>query len=208
MTEAKAVVERTTLETTVSAEVSIYGNGAADVNTGIRFLDHLLRTLACYSLMDLRITARATEPSSRSLDEAHHVSEDVGICLGQAISGAMSKALNFPGNNWRIRRFGHALVPMDDALVFAAVDAGGRPFFAQELGLEGAREGEFQMDWAIEFLRCFALNARINLHLGKLRGTDPHHTMEGAFKATALALRDALEEDPRRREVPSTKGMV
>ena len=201
-------MKRSTLETEVSVEVSIYGTGRADVNTGIAFLDPLLRTLACHSLIDVRIAARAVQAGARSLDEAHHIAEDVGICLGQAISEAMSNALNFPGNNWRIRRFGHALVPMDDALVFAAVDIGGRAYFAQDLGLEGIREGEFQLDWAIEFLRSFAANMLINLHVMKFRGKDPHHTIEAAFKAVGLALRDALDEDPRRREVPSTKGLI
>lgn len=200
--------ERATDETVVSVQVVPYGTGVVGIRTGLAFFDHLLVTLACHSLMDIHVEARPAESGKDTLAEAHHICEDVGICLGQAFEEALSKLLDFPGNKSGIRRFGHALVAMDDALVFAAVDMGGRGFFRESLGLRGAVEGQFMMDWALEFLRAWCQNGRFNLHVGKVWGEDVHHVAEAAFKAIGQAVRGALEEDPRRQGVPSTKGMI
>jgi imidazoleglycerol-phosphate dehydratase len=171
-------ITRETNETRIRAELAL-GAGAADVETGVRFLDHMLVTLARYSGLDLRVRARG--------DLRHHVIEDVGICVGAALAELVPAGA---------ARYGDRTVPMDDALVHCALDVGGRPYY------RGPLPSTLYDHW----MRSFADNARATLHLRVLRGTDQHHVVEAAFKSLGLALRDALADAGD--AVFSTKGAV
>jgi imidazoleglycerol-phosphate dehydratase len=173
-----STIVRETRETTVRVELT-RGSGAADVQTGIRFLDHMLVTLARYSGLDLHVRARG--------DLKHHLIEDVAICVGAALAELVPRSA---------ARYGDRTVPMDDALVHCALDVGGRPYY------RGPLPSALYDHW----MRSFTDNARATLHLRVLRGTDRHHVVEAAFKALGLALRDALEETGD--SVFSTKGSV
>jgi imidazoleglycerol-phosphate dehydratase len=172
-----SVIVRETRETQVRVEAS-RGGGTARIDTGRPFLDHMLRTLAAYSALDLAVTARG--------DLKHHLIEDVAIALGGAIAGLAAAP---------IARYGHAVVPMDEALVEAALDCGGRPYY------QGPLPSTLYDHW----MRSFCDHARATLHLQVLRGRDRHHVVEAAFKALGMALRQALVESPA---VVSTKGPV
>lgn len=206
MSKAEGKVKRITGETDVSVVLSAYGSGQVQVNTGLVFFDHLVNSLGFWALFDLRVEAGPVVPGRSSLDEGHHLCEDVGLCVGQALRQGLDPLLGLDSRS--IVRFGHALVPMDDALVFAAIDISGRPYFAEDLRTKQYSEGTVPMAWLTEFLRAFSLSARLNLHVGTIRGSDPHHIMEAAFKATGLALRAALHPDGQRKMVPSTKGVI
>lgn len=206
MVSAGGKVNRITAETDISVTLDICGSGQAKVNTGIAFFDHLVSSLAFWALMDLEIEAKPSNLSRTSMDEGHHLCEDVGLCLGLALRQALEQ--NLISGSVSIVRFGQALVPMDDALVFAAIDISGRPYFGEDLGVSSFSEGAVPMVWMVEFLRAFSLSTRLNLHVGKIRGSDPHHIMEAAFKSTGLALRSALQIDTERKMVPSTKGVI
>jgi len=188
---------RKTNETEITVKVNLDGTGLSSVNTGVGFFDHMLTHLARHGLFDLEITAKG----DLHID-AHHTVEDVGICLGQVFLEAM-------GAPKGIRRFGHAVVPMDEALAEAAVDISGRPFLHFDADLiPGAKVGDFDAELAEEFLRAFAINARITLHVVLRYGKNTHHNVEVIFKAVARALRSAYENDPRVEGVPSTKGVL
>jgi imidazoleglycerol-phosphate dehydratase len=193
----RATIARTTAETEIRAELSLDGTGRAEVETGIGFLDHMLTALARHALLDLRLQAKGDLHV-----DFHHTTEDAGIVLGQAIRQAL-------GEKRGIRRYGHALVPMDEALVEAAVDISGRPFLAWSVPFARDKVGAMDTELFEEFFRALAYNAGITLHLTLKAGGNAHHVAEACFKALARALRMAVEADPRALDqVPSTKGVL
>lgn len=191
-----ASLERTTSETAVSVELGLDGAGRTDVSTGVPFFDHMLDALGRHALLDLRVQARG----DLGVD-AHHTVEDVGIVLGQALDRAL-------GDRSGIRRFGSAVVPMDEALVMAAVDVSGRGQLHYAVDLPIEIIGTFDTTLAKEFFVALATNAGLTLHVRSLSGENAHHIVEAAFKAVARALKEACEIDPRVEGVPSTKGTL
>ncbi len=191
-----AELKRDTKETQIAVSINLDGTGEARVDTGIGFFDHMLDHLARHGGLDLEVRAQG----DLHID-AHHTVEDVGICLGKAFLEAL-------GTPKGIVRYGHAVVPMDEALAEAAVDISGRPFLSCDAAVPGERIGACDVELAEEFLRAFAGNARITLHVVLRHGTNAHHCVEGIFKAVARALRQAASIDPRVQGVPSTKGML
>ena len=188
---------RTTSETDISLTLDLDGTGKADIATGIGFLDHMLTALSRHGLFDLTVKAKG----DLHIDY-HHTTEDVGIVLGQAFKQAI-------GDKRGIRRFGQALIPMDETLAEAAVDISGRPFLAWSVDFSRDKIGEMDTELFEEFFRAFAFNALINLHVTKRAGVNNHHIIEACFKALARALRMASEMDPRLGDaVPSTKGVL
>ena len=192
-----AEIARTTAETTIRARLSLDGTGVVQVATGIGFLDHMLTALGRHALFDLSVEAKG----DLHID-FHHTTEDVGIVLGQALRQAL-------GDKRGIRRYGQALLPMDEALAEAAVDISGRPFLAWSVPFARDKIGEMDTELFEEFFRAFAFNAGITLHVTLKAGTNAHHVAEACFKALARALRMAVETDPRSPDaVPSTKGVL
>jgi imidazoleglycerol-phosphate dehydratase len=191
-----AEIQRETKETNISLALNLDGEGLADVATGVGFFDHMLTHVARHGLFDLKV-----EATGDLHVDAHHTVEDVGICLGKAIVQAV-------GEPSGLTRFGHAVVPMDEALAEAAVDFSGRPFLHFEAPLPASRIGGFDAELTEEFFRAVAVNARITLHIVVRHGKNTHHIVEAIFKAVARALRQALTLDPRVREIPSTKGVI
>lgn len=188
---------RKTSETDITLTLSLDGSGVSDIATGIGFLDHMLTALARHALFDL--TLRAT--GDLHID-FHHTTEDVGIVLGRAVAQAL-------GEKRGIRRFGQALVPMDEALAEVAIDISGRPFLAWDVAFEQPKIGEMDTELFEEFFRAFAFNALITLHVVRRAGSNAHHVAEACFKALARALRAAVEIDPRVGDaIPSTKGAL
>ena len=192
-----ASLKRTTSETDIKLTLSLDGSGRADIATGISFLDHMLTALARHGLFDLTVRAKG----DLHID-FHHTTEDVGIVLGQAFAKAL-------GDKRGIRRFGHALVPMDETLAEAAVDISGRPYLAWDVTFERPKIGEMDTELFEEFFRAFAMNSLVTLHITRRAGRNAHHVAEACFKATARALRMAAELDPRAGDaIPSTKGAL
>jgi imidazoleglycerol-phosphate dehydratase len=192
-----ATLSRTTSETEISLSLDLDGSGQADLDTGIGFLDHMLTAFARHGLFDLTVRA-----SGDLHIDAHHTTEDVGIVLGQALHMAL-------GEKRGILRFGQALVPMDEALVEAAVDISGRALLVWSVVLERPNLGDMDTELFEEFFRALAGNALITLHITQRAGRNTHHIVEAAFKAAARALRMATELDPRMGDaVPSTKGSL
>lgn len=191
-----ARLHRETAETNIQLALELDGTGQANVVTGIGFFDHMLTHLAKHSLVDLTI-----EAAGDLHVDAHHTVEDVGICLGKAIAQAL-------GDKSGIRRYGSAIVPMDEALVTSVVDLGGRPFCVWHVKLPTETLGTFNAPLAEEFWRAVSLNGLFNLHVRCHYGRNAHHVIEAAFKATARALRQAVEVDPRASGIPSTKGVL
>jgi len=192
-----ATVTRATTETDISLTLDLDGTGKADIGTGIGFLDHMLTALARHGMFDLAIRAKG----DLHID-FHHTTEDVGIVLGQAFHRAL-------GDKRGIRRFGHALVPMDETLAEAAVDISGRPFLAWDVPFQRPKIGEMDTELFEEFFRALAFNALVTLHVTRRAGHNAHHVAEACFKATARALRMATEMDPRAGDaIPSTKGAL
>jgi imidazoleglycerol-phosphate dehydratase len=193
----KGSITRTTAETDITVEIDLDGAGTYSNETGVGFFDHMLDQLARHALIDM--TVRAT--GDLHIDD-HHTVEDVGIALGQALSQAM-------GNKRGIRRYGSCLLPMDDALVRAALDLSGRPFLVWNLDMPTQKIGSFDTELVREFFQALSTHGGITLHVDKLHGVNSHHIAEAAFKAVARALRDALETDRRKADaVPSTKGTL
>jgi imidazoleglycerol-phosphate dehydratase len=193
----RATISRRTAETDITVTLDLDGTGAHDNRTGVGFLDHMLDQLARHGLIDL--TVRAT--GDLHIDD-HHTVEDTGIALGQALAQAL-------GDKRGIRRYGECHLPMDDALVRAALDLSGRPWLAWGVEFPAARIGSFDTELVREFFQAFATHGGITLHVDGLRGVNSHHLAEAAFKAVARALRAAVETDPRRADaIPSTKGML
>ena len=191
-----ATIKRATSETDITLSLALDGGGSADVSTGVPFFDHMLGAFGRHGLFDLEV--RAT--GDLEID-AHHTVEDVGICLGQAIARAL-------GDKRGIRRFGSVFVPMDEALVLAAVDISGRGQLHYDLEVPIEIVGTFDTTLAREFLVALAANAGITLHVVGFAGTNTHHIIEAAFKAVGRALAEAVSLDPRVDGVPSTKGSL
>ena len=192
----KAEVSRTTKETKIGVKLNLDGKGAAQIATGVPFLDHMLEQVARHGAFDLEISAKG----DLHID-AHHTVEDIGISLGQAFAKAA-------GDKKGVRRYGHAYVPLDEALSRAVVDLSGRPGLEYRIEFTRARIGEFDVDLVHEFFQGFVNHALVTLHLDSLKGTNAHHQAETAFKAFGRALRMAVEPDPRVKDVPSTKGSL
>jgi imidazoleglycerol-phosphate dehydratase len=192
-----ATLARATSETDISLTLDLDGSGNAEIATGIGFLDHMLTALSRHALFDLSVRAKG----DLHID-FHHTTEDVGIVLGQALAQAL-------GDKRGIRRFGQALVPMDEALAEAAIDLSGRPFLAWSVAFARDKVGEMDTELFEEFFRSLTTNGKFALHLTARAGTNAHHVAEACFKATARALRMAVELDPRAGDtVPSTKGAL
>jgi len=193
----RASLARRTSETDIRISLDLDGTGMAEVATGVGFFDHMLTALARHALLDLTVAATG----DLHIDD-HHTTEDVGILLGQALRAAL-------GDKRGIRRFGHALLPMDEALAEAAIDISGRPFLAWSVPFQRPKIGSFDTELVEEFFRAFATNAGITLHVTLKAGSNAHHVAEACFKATARALRMAVEPDPRAAgAIPSTKGTL
>jgi imidazoleglycerol-phosphate dehydratase len=192
-----AAADRNTAETKISVSVNLDGQGKAALATGVPFLDHMLDQVARHGMLDLDIKAKG----DLHID-AHHTVEDIGITLGQAVARAA-------GDKRGIRRYGHAYVPLDEALSRVVIDFSGRPGLEYHAQFKRALIGEFDVDLVHEFFQGFANHAQVTLHVDNLRGDNAHHQCETMFKAFARALRMALEVDPRAGDaVPSTKGSL
>jgi len=196
MNPRRAEVRRTTKETDIGLTLALDGSGAAEVATGIGFLDHMLELFAHHGAFDLTVRAEGDLEV-----DGHHTVEDIGLTLGQALREAL-------GDKAGIRRYGSCLLPMDEALAMVVVDLSGRPFFAHDLQLTGLRIGEFDADLTAHFLRSLATQAGATLHVRLLAGSDPHHIVEAVFKGTARALAAACDRGERGDAVPSTKGIL
>ena len=196
MTDRKASRTRETLETSIEVALNLDGAGSADISTGLPFFEHMLDQVARHGRIDLRIAARG------DLDvDAHHTVEDVGITFGQTIAEAV-------GDKRGIFRYGHAYVPLDEALSRVVVDFSGRPGLEYDVAFSRARVGDFDVDLLHEFFQGFVNHAQVTLHVDNLKGTNTHHQAETIFKAFGRALRMALQRDPRTADTPSTKGSL
>ena len=196
-TSRHATVHRVTSETDIAIALTLDGTGKSRIETGIGFFDHMLTALAKHGLFDLDITVKG----DLHID-GHHTVEDTGIALGQAMRTAL-------GDKRGVRRFGSALVPLDEALCEAVVDLSGRPFLTFAATFDRDRLGTLDTELVVEFFRAFAMSAMLTLHLNQRAGKNCHHIAEAAFKALARALRMACEPDPRALEaIPSTKGVL
>ncbi len=197
MTQRSAEIVRETKETRIRVRVDLDGSGACSASTGIGFFDHMLDQIARHGAIDLQVEAQG----DLHID-GHHTVEDVGIALGRAVAAAA-------GDKQGIRRFGHAYVPLDEALTRAVIDYSGRPGLVWNVAFTSPKIGEFDVELAREFFQGFVNHAQITLHMDNLRGANAHHQCESAFKAFGRALRAALERDPRAAgAVPSTKGTL
>lgn len=192
-----AEIARETGETAITLRLDLDGTGQAEIATGIGFLDHMLTALARHAMFDLTVEARGDLHV-----DFHHTTEDVGIVLGQALRRTL-------GEKRGIRRYGHAVVPMDEALAEAAIDLSGRPFLVWQVPFERPKIGEMDTELFEEFFRALSSNGLFALHVMLRHGHNAHHVAEGCFKAVARALRQAVEPDPRAAgAIPSTKGML
>jgi imidazoleglycerol-phosphate dehydratase len=192
-----AKVERNTRETRVKGCVDLDGTGAAEISTGIGFLDHMLEQLARHSLIDLTLHAEG----DLHID-FHHTTEDTGIVIGEAVSRAL-------GDRAGIRRYGHAVIPMDETLTRVSLDASNRPYLIWKVTFSRPKLGEMDTELFKEWFQAFAQSAGITLHVENLYGENSHHIAESCFKGLARALREAVEIDQRRGSaVPSTKGVL
>ena len=195
-TARTAQIHRQTKETDVRVSLTLDGSGRSVAETGIPFLNHMLELFARHGLFDLEVQCRG----DLEIDD-HHSVEDIAICLGQALAGAL-------GDKAGIGRYGAAIVPMDEALCRAVIDLSGRFYLVYEVETRRHTIGNFSVELAEHFWRSFAEAARCNLHIDCLRGRNTHHILEATFKATARALRQAVERDPRIEGVLSTKGAL
>ena len=195
-TNRSSTVSRQTAETKIELKLSLDGTGLNNINTGIGFLDHMLVLLARHALVDLDVLALGDLQV-----DAHHTTEDIGICLGQAMSQCL-------GSKNGIRRYGHMVLPMEETLVTSAVDFSGRPFLVFQAEMPSPKIGDFDSELVEDFWQGFASNAMCNLHILMHYGRNTHHVAEAIFKATARAIRIACEIDPRQSGVPSSKGVL
>lgn len=191
-----AEIARKTGETEIRLSLDVDGSGRSEVSTGVGFLDHMLTLFARHSLMNLNVVCRGDLQV-----DSHHTTEDVGICLGQALDRAL-------GDRAGIRRYGHAILPMDETLVTCAVDLGGRPFWVWNAPMPTAKVGDFDSELVADFWQGFTVQARLNLHVLLHYGRNTHHVSEAIFKGLARALRTACERDLRSEGIPSTKGVI
>ncbi|MCY3673233.1 MAG: imidazoleglycerol-phosphate dehydratase HisB [Alphaproteobacteria bacterium] len=193
----EASIARKTTETEIDVRIRLDGEGRYSVSTGVGFLDHMLEQLARHGLVDLEIAAKG----DLHID-AHHTTEDTGIAVGQAVSAAL-------GDRKGIRRYGHAYVPMDEALVRVALDLSNRPYLIWHVEMPTEKLGIMDTELFREWFQAFSQHAGVTLHVECLYGANTHHIVEACFKALARALRTAVEIDPRRSDaVPSTKGSL
>ena len=197
MTDRKAKIQRDTLETKISVDVNLDGQGTSEMTTGIPFLEHMLDQVARHGMIDLNIKA----DGDLEID-GHHTVEDIGITLGQAFRDAM-------GDKKGIRRYGHAYVPLDEALSRVVIDFSGRPGLEYNVDIARSRVGEFDVELLHEFFQGFCNHAQATIHIDNIRGVNGHHIAETVFKAFGRAVRMALEIDPRMQGIlPSTKGSL
>lgn len=189
-------VSRQTAETKIELKLNLDGTGRNNINTGVGFLDHMLVLLARHALIDLDVQANGDLHV-----DAHHTTEDVGICLGQAISQAL-------GDKQGLRRYGHMVLPMEETSVTCAIDFSGRPFLVFQADMPSPKIGDFDSELVEDFWQGFASNAMCNLHILLHYGRNTHHIAEAIFKGTARAIRIASEVDPRQIGVPSSKGVL
>lgn len=197
MTERIATVERNTLETRISVTVNLDGTGKSSFDTGIPFLEHMLDQVARHGMIDITVICQG----DRYIDD-HHSVEDIGITFGQALNKAV-------GDKKGLRRYGHAYVPLDEALSRVVIDFSGRPGIEHHVDYRRSHIGQFDTDLFFEFFQGFVNHALVTLHLDNLRGHNAHHIAETIFKAFGRALRMALELDPRMAGImPSTKGSL
>lgn len=196
MNDRIAQIERNTRETQIACTLNVDGSGLSEIETGIPFLNHMLELFTKHALIDLTLKAQG------DLDvDYHHTVEDVGIVIGDAINRAL-------GDRRGIRRYGWALLPMDDSLSRVAVDLGGRPFLVLEVNHPERKIRDFDLQLIEEFFRGFTIQARMNLHATSLYGKDIHHIYESIFKGLAKAFDMATERDPRVKGLPSTKDLI
>ena len=191
-----AQIQRKTKETDVRVTLDLDGQGQARISTGLPFLDHMLELFAKHGLFDLNVTCKG----DLEVDD-HHSVEDVALALGQALTQAL-------GDKVGIKRYGEAIVPMDEALCRAVIDLSGRFYLVYEVNTRRQKIGNFSVELAEHFWRSFSETAKFNLHIDCLRGRNTHHILEGTFKATARALRQAVDRDARITGVLSTKGSL
>ena len=192
----KASIERATKETSIRLSLDLDGSGQAELNSSIPFLDHMLEQIARHGLIDLCVDATG----DREIDD-HHTVEDIGICLGETLREAV-------GDKKGIVRYGHAYVPLDEALSRVVLDFSGRPGLEYHIDFPKETVGGFDIDLFKEFFQAVSNHGRITIHIDTLRGANNHHMIETVFKAFGRALRMALEIDPRQSGIPSTKGAL
>ena len=192
-----ASIERKTKETSISVEVNLDGTGKYEIQTGIGFLDHMLEQISKHSLIDLKVKAKG----DLHID-LHHTTEDTGIAMGEAIAKAL-------GDKKGIKRYAHALIPMDETLSRVALDVSNRPYLVWNVKLKVEKLGEMDTELFKEWFQAFSQSAGITLHMENIYGDNSHHIIESCFKALARSLRTALEIDPRnKKSIPSTKGSL
>lgn len=191
-----AKIVRETSETQISVEINLAGTGKYDIDTGVGFFDHMLTHVAKHGLFDMTVKANG----DLHID-AHHTVEDVGIVIGQALAQAV-------GDKKGLVRYGRGMCPMDEALVYALIDFGGRAYLVYDLALPMAKVGDFDTELVREFFLALTANAGMALHLVQQSGTNTHHILEGAFKSFGRALDEATQLDARKTDVPSTKGVL
>lgn len=197
MIERTAKIERNTNETQIAVEINLDGDGSSSVDIGVPFLEHMVDQIARHGAIDVSLTARG----DLEID-AHHTVEDVGIVIGQAVAKAV-------GDKQGIKRFGHAYVPLDEALSRVVLDLSGRPGLEYHVAYARSHVGQFDVDLIREFFQGFVNHALATVHIDNLRGRNAHHVAESVFKAFGRALRMAVERDPRAKgAVPSTKGTL
>jgi imidazoleglycerol-phosphate dehydratase len=193
----KASIHRKTKETEIHLDLNLDGTGISEVSTGIPFMDHMLTLMAAHGFMDLKIAATG----DTEIDD-HHTVEDIGICLGKAIHDGLGKREG-------IRRYGHAMVPMDEALARVALDISNRPFLAYRVVLKESKTGSFDVNLVREFFRALVVHSGITMHMDLVSGDDPHHVAESIFKSFARALDQAASFELRLGgALPSTKGLL
>jgi len=191
-----AEVERRTKETDIQITLNLDGKGISSIDTSIPFLDHMFELMVAHGFMDLTVKAKGDTEI-----DYHHTVEDLGICLGQAISEAL-------GEKKAIKRYGQAIVPMDEALAQVVIDISNRPYLSYKVPLETSLTGQFDVGILSEFFRALVNHAGLTMHIELVSGDDPHHSAEAIFKAFARALDDASQSEERLEGVPSTKGLL
>ena len=192
-----AEIVRKTSETNISLSINLDGNGESKVNTGCAFLDHMLTLFAKHGLFNLIVTC----DGDRDVDY-HHSTEDIGICLGEAVKKAL-------GDKKGIVRYGDIILPMDESLVMAAIDISGRSYYASDFDIKASKVGDFDTELVEEFWQAFANNLGCNLHIRQIAGSNAHHIIEAIFKSVARVLRKAVAIDEKSKNaIPSTKGVL
>lgn len=196
MSQRTATIDRTTAETDVSLSLNVDGSGKAEIDSGVGFLDHMLTLFAVHGQFDLQVRCKGDTGV-----DAHHSTEDIGICMGLAFEKAL-------GDKRRIARYGHIVLPMEETLVTVAVDLSGRHYVVANAPMPSGKIGDFDSELVEDFWYAFASNAKCNYHVLLHYGRNTHHIAEAIFKASARALSDACRIDPRRTGVPSSKGTL